>query len=243
MDYFITLLLEVFIVTLCILAFIVLRSTLSNDVPYQDEHLNAKTLKTGDIVLVGYTHAFGHFVRMWTQSLWIHAGIVLVEDGQVYILEAANYDKTYKGLLKMTLRNWLKFNKKAYLSVLRLKEGKIDPQQLEETFFSFKDKKLESFSYSWARFLVNRKYNEDEYKKEKFVCYEMVMATLMKMDIVEKDKSFTSYLPCNIAHREFRTCKGYKYSPMVGLDPKPYLDSCLWERYYMPQEKKSKLGC
>lgn len=180
-------------------------------------------IKTGDILGVGYTHAFGWFVTAWSASIWSHTGIAWrdPQTGELFVLEAAMYGKKYRDVFRIPFRQWLRINRKHHLCHLRLRgntdRGLVD--KLDREFKKYEEGvKLDSFNPGWYRFLRTTPYREEELR-EKYVCYEITIAVLQAVGIFKKKSSCSSYFAGHIINRNIPTEHPYYYEDAVGLEP------------------------
>jgi hypothetical protein len=196
-----------------------LRVAGTNDYPDKTEELNAYNLKSGTVIGVGYNHAFGAFVTSFFQTVWSHCGIIWKEPetGQIYVLEAANYDSQYKGVFKIPLSTWIRFNRNSHIGLARINK-EVDSNKLIEAFnerASYME--LDSFSYKWYRLLYKQSYFEDN-ERVKHTCYEIVTTVLQDVGVVAKKYACSSYNPSNIMEGEYDFDNDYNFEPPVNLD-------------------------
>ena len=194
----------------------------ANDVPIETQELDISSLKTGDILGVSYNHPFGWFVSSFFSSIWSHCSVIWKDPstGQLYVLEGGNYDKQYRGIVKMPISTWLKFNRKSYLGLSRINK-EVDANKLIESFnIHAKYMKLDSFNYKWYRLLYKQDYFKQD--REKFTCYEMLITILQDADVIEKKYACSSYSPSEIMEGELDFCDGYYLEPPVCLDISEY---------------------
>lgn len=209
----------VVIVSLLVFLFAAFRVTASSDLPKITEDININTLRTGDVLGVGYTHPFGWFVKAWSGSVWSHTGIVWKdpESNQVYVLEAAMYHDPYKGVFKIPILDWIRINRKSHIGLARLKGKSVDAGKLIQAFEERKKHvELEGYNWRWYRLLFKTRYYEETRKR--YTCYEIVVILLQDVGVVRKLYTCSSYWPYHVMTGEIHTAKGYKYENAVLLN-------------------------
>jgi hypothetical protein len=212
-------LVPIIIISLILLLIGSARIACCNDLPLITEELDFSNLRTGDILGVGYTHPFGWFVKAWSGSTWSHTGIVWEDPntGELFVLEAAMYTKEYSGVVKIPLVNWVRFNRKSYIGVTRLRGKKVDPMALLRAFEARqKLVKLEGYNWRWHRLLYTTPFHEET--RTRYTCYEIVINTLQDVGVIKKHCTSSSYFPYHIMRGCVPLCKGYILEPVVLLD-------------------------
>ncbi len=211
----------------------------ANDYPIITEDFDPYKLKTGDILGVGYKHAFGWFVSGWSASVWSHCGIVYIDpsDKQIYVLEAAMYNEPYKGVFKIPISIWLKVNKNHHLGLSRIEGKPVDPGKLINAFTARKKYvELDSYNWRWYRLLFKKPYFEET--RTKYTCYELVISVLQDVGVMTKEYACSSYFPTNIMEGELEFEEGYSLAPPIGLDISEYNEIREVEEY-----KNRNNGC
>jgi len=195
----------------------------ANDIPIITEDLDPYTLKTGDILGVGYKHPFGWFVSGWTGSVWSHCGIVWIDptNSEIFVLEAAIYEKPYKGVFKIPLSTWIRINKNHYLGLSRIKGKPVDPVALINAFEERKKYvELDSYNWRWYRLLYKQPYFEET--RTKYTCYELVVSVLQDTGVMTKEYACSSYFPTNIMEGEIQLTEGYYLDPPITINVSQY---------------------
>lgn len=215
------------IVIISLLIFLIasFRATARNDLPKTTEDININTLRTGDVLGVGYTHPFGWFVKAWSGSMWSHTGIVWKDpqDNQIYVLEAAMYHDPYKGVFRIPILDWLRINRKSYIGLARLKGKSLDPVALIQAFEERKKHvELEGYNWRWYRLLFRTPYHEETRKR--YTCYEIVVIILQDVGVVRKLYTCSSYWPYHVMKGQIHTTKGYSYDDAVLLNVENVMD-------------------
>lgn len=194
---------------------IVLRIILASyNEPVTTKEKSLSELYTGDLLFVRYDNSLGYFMRFWSNSPWTHVAMVYrAPDGNIYIMETANYAKS-RGVLFMPLEKWQKLNKNCDISIMYLftPEG-YDRNRLLESFHKVKHKELDTFGISWLR-LLNKKPYEGLKLDENITCYEMVVFLLQDAGIARKDFSPSSYFPKNIIGGELKLNDDFSFSKL-----------------------------
>lgn len=190
------------------------RISACSDLPKVMYDIDFDSINTGDILGVGYTHPFGWFVKAWSGSTWSHTGIAWrdPDDGQLYVLEAATYSKTYQGVMKIPIVNWIRFNRKSHIGISKLRGKTLDPIVLINAFEKrSKYLKLEPYNLSWYRLLYKTPYYDQ--KRESYTCYEIVITILQDVGVIRKKYTCSSYFPCDIMEGRIDLSKDYTLDP------------------------------
>ena len=216
----------VIIFTLLFLIFII-RLLLAEDYPDKIEPLDLSTIQTGDIIGAAYRRSHGYFVSFWSSSIWSHIGIAWRDpvNQELFILEAAVYkDPKYRGILKVPILDWVRFNRKGYMGVTRLRRAEnvppIDPTQMMQTFEEFQKIEIDSFNWRWLRLLFKTPYTPE--RQTHYTCYELSVLMLQEMGIVAKKHRCSSYFPGDIMSGNMEFVPGYSVDPIVFVDTTDY---------------------
>jgi hypothetical protein len=212
-------LVPIIVIILIIVLIAMIRMAFVSDKPKITQELDINSLRTGDILGVGYTHPFGWFVTAWSCSIWSHTGIVWIDpdNGEIFVLEAAIYHGIFQGVIKIPLVTWLRINRNFNLGIARLRGKTVDPTALIQAFESRKKYvQLESYNWRWYRLLRTSPYFEDDRKE--YTCYELVTTLLQDVGVIVKKKACSSYFPKQIMKGEVELCKDYILEPAVMLD-------------------------
>jgi hypothetical protein len=184
---------------------------------YEEEHVheaeywNPSQFKTGDLLIVHYTHIGGWFIKAISGYSWHHPAIVYTDpqDNMQYVLEGADYHiEGYRNFNKMPLEMWYRLNRKNGIARLAI-EGELDPDLLLKEFEKLKDVKLAGFDFGWYRFLQINLYKDEI--KSKHTCIEGCIQTLQRVGIFKKKNSCSSYLTQQIVRRGIPCEEGFKY--------------------------------
>ena len=204
------------IVIICVVIFFVFLTVLlpEQEFVYDYEYINPSEWKTGDIIVLSYTHEASWFIRGIAGSKWVHLGIVWIdpEDRQIYILEGARY-KLWGGpsFFKIDLPTWYKINRKNIIVRLPIRGRNVDPHNLLKEFMRFEKTGLGGFDLSWVRFAYIKNYTpEYDYSKRR-TCIEVAIQTLQNAGIYKKEKSSCSFLAKQVVRRGIACEEGYSY--------------------------------
>jgi hypothetical protein len=193
----------------------------SSDIPLiKQPIINTTNWKTGDILTINYTHFMGKFIRFWSSSDISHPGIVYKDqNNNIFIIEAAYYDKEWKQVMKIPISKWLEYNKNHNIFYSKYDGPKITHSQITDLLEKFKDIKLERFNPGWARFLKKTDYISENERKFA-VCYEITIQMLQHLNIMQKKYTSSSYWPSDIAYGRLDLNTNCKYSSPVQLQSK-----------------------
>ncbi len=155
----------------------------------EEEFLN---LDTGDLVFVAYDNSLGKISKFWYGSKWTHVGIVYRdEEDEVFVLEVAEYNNPNfeKGVVQIPMKSWLGLNKDFEITYKHINIP-IDSDNLYKIFNRYKNMKLHKLSANpknLKKFLFP--IGED---KSSLTCNELVTKIFEEMDIIPKDRFYSS---------------------------------------------------
>ena len=189
-----------------------------NDYPEIQKSVSEIRFKTGDLLAVSYNNFFGSFVSAWSGLAWSHISFVYVDlDSQVWIIEAARYKK-YKNVFMIPLQEWLEINKRHSICYTGYNGPDISDSELLEAYKSIRNKKIESANYKWRRFLSKSVYDPEVYKSERFVCYELIIILLQRLNIVMKKYNPSAYWPGDIIYGRMDLEPGVRYADPILIN-------------------------
>lgn len=189
------------------------------DSPNSVRYIYPDELNTGDLLCVSYNNLAGEFVGSFTNSIWVHTGMVWVDPNTNlrYVLEGAIYGgSVYKNFFKIPFETWVRINKRNIMSWKKYNGPEIDPVMMINEFQRFNKIKLEGFNPTWLRFLINRNYNTPNLGN-KLTCFEAIVILGQEMCIFKKDKLYSSYFPCDIVNNNIKTEDGIFYSENIQI--------------------------
>lgn len=209
---------EVVIIYLILVVIVALVVNTTYDEPQVEKTVEESDINTGDILGVGYRHPFAWFVTAWSSSVWTHTGVAWRDPDtkQLYVMEAAIYDKPYQGTFRIPFQLWLKINKRSRLCHLKYTGPKLDERRMSEVFKPMEAIKLSGFNWTWYRFLMRRPYVEEKLDRH-YVCYEITIMLLQRMGIVQKTYMCSSYFARDVIWRHLEYEPGYGYEDPVSL--------------------------
>lgn len=226
MDVFAFVTFEVFVVFIIIVLYVIsmINRFGAKDIPQTAKYIDANDMNTGDILCVAYNNLAGAFVGSFTNSVWVHTGMVWVEpETEIrYVLEGAIYRQTeYKHFFKIPVNTWLNINRGSLMGYKKYFGPEIDAKKMIETFVPFeRSSELEGFNPFWIRFLMTLPYYEKIHSK-KYTCFECTVILGQENGIFKKNRYYSSYFPTDIINNKIDFCKGVSYSPVeeVVLNP------------------------
>ncbi len=175
-------------------------------VPPINTTLDRCKLKTGDILLVPYDSIYGSLVKIFRGCCWTHGSLIYKKDDEVYVIEIARYEcknKTYKGLLMLPLKKWLKFNKGRVIGHVQYKDQSSNQEIFEKTFEKYKHIKVNLNTRYWMNTLVKWNYRQEP-DKDTYFCTEFLAKFLQETGMISK-----KYLPCSYSPITFSELKEY----------------------------------
>jgi hypothetical protein len=228
-DVFLCIFILIFILLLFIIIFIIFNSYSPHDLPSR-QYLNfdPDSVKTGDILIIGYNHIFGKVLKGFTSSIWSHSGIAYRDKDTnfLYVVELGVYKKLYKGVFKIPFDTWYRINKRQYLGILRYNGPSIDLDKFDTLFTKYKNYTADYFNYKWYRFLLKTKYKPD-LNRTKYTCIELTIHILQQLDIYSKSYSCSSYFPSAIGNNKIPTTFGKFYDNVILFNYLPKYDLSL----------------
>jgi len=187
-----------------------------DDFPDSSERLDLSTIKTGDILGASYQNGLGYFIGLFLDTMWSHVGVAWRDPktNGLFVLEAANYHDPYKGVFKIPIENWVRFNKKNIIGLTRLTTPagfEVNPNEVEDNFDKIRNVKLDTFNFTWWRLLFKKDYDEN-YHQSHYTCYELAVKTLQNSGVFKKRYMWSSYTPGDIMKGLVDMEDGFKYS-------------------------------
>lgn len=168
---------------------------------YSIKKLRKENIKSGDIFLVAYHKPQNLIGDLLMKVKFNHVSLAVWENGELYLIEYANYFDKYQGLLKIPYERWIKFNKnttilKNSISSVGEKKRREREKKILEYYYQNKDKMTEfkgGWNMSWYRFL----YKKNKYRpldlNYQTTCTEIMVSMLMNSGIVKKEKALSDY--------------------------------------------------
>lgn len=195
------------------------------DTPKKVKYIYPHEMDTGDLLCVSYNNFSTEFIGTFTNSVWVHVGIVWVdtETNNRYVLEGAIYGgKHYKHFFAIPVDLWMHINRKNIMAWKKYHGPKIDSQQMIEQFSPFiKFSKLEGLNLDWYRFLLNRDYVEHK-QKQKYTCFEAIIILGQEIGIFKKDKHYASHFPSSVVNDNISLCDGVSYDDKIQIKMTEY---------------------
>ena len=206
--------LYVFIIFALLLVIAMIHKYTSFDEPVQRIVIDPDDLKTGDILGVAYSNMAGAFVSSFSRSIWSHTGTVWVDPKSniTYVLEGAIYpNKMYQHAMRIPFDKWYSYNCKFILGLKKYNGPQIDCDEMIRQFERYEGKiKLESFSFSWGKYLYDHPYIKTKVGKS-YTCYELTILLNQNIGIYKKEKLYCSYFPGHIMNGKIPCEDGCSY--------------------------------
>jgi hypothetical protein len=226
-EFLIWIIIYVVIILTLIFVIFIIRLLLAEDYPDKIEQLDLSNIQTGDIIGAAYQRSHGYFVSFWSASIWSHVGLAwrdpITQD--LFVLEAAVYkDRRYRGILKVPILDWIRFNRKGYMGVTRLIRTKnsppIDPIKMIQIYQGLQKLEIDSFNWGWTRLLFKTPYTPE--RMTHYTCYELTVLMLQEIGVVAKKYRSSSYFPGDIMSGNLDFVLGYSVDPIVFVDTTDY---------------------
>lgn len=191
------------------------------DIPTRN--LFRDNIKTGDILLLDWQKTNNIFLASFFRTSFMHPGIAIWENGDLYIVELINYfnDNKYRGLIKIPFNKWYRINKRSIIlhnPLLIKNESNGDREILRDKILSFyrkyspKIKRPSGFGLDWTRFLFPPNKYQEITEFNKILCTEVIASLLAETGVTKKTKSIQSFTPDSfIGMRDFDMKKPYNY--------------------------------
>jgi hypothetical protein len=168
-------------------------------------------------------------MRVWSGSKWTHIAMIFKDkNGDKYVMETANYPRPlykdlyikHKGVLFLTLNNWLKYNHRRNIAVLKLNTPEdFDRSIFLNEFEKVHDKKLDTFNIKWFRLLYKKSYtSKDAILKENITCYELIVYLLQESGVAKKIHTPDSYFPTDLIKNNLILNRGFLFDKLKKLN-------------------------
>ena len=197
---------------------------------YSIKKLRKENIKSGDIFLVAYHKPQNLIGDLLMKVKFNHVSLAVWENGELYLIEYANYFDKYQGLLKIPYERWIRFNKNTTIlknSISSVGEKKRREKEEErekkilEYYYENKDKMSKfkgGWNMSWYRFLYKKNKYQSIDLSYQTTCTEIMVSLLGDSGIVKKEKALSDYhqsdfigmsgfsLPNNISYTQDYLC-------------------------------------
>lgn len=217
-DQFLFIVLFLTILFLCVILCLVINRSNAKDYPNEGKYVNSCDMQNGDLVFCSYNNFAGSFVTSFSGSIWSHPGMIWVdpETDVRFVIEGAIYShKEYKHFMKIPIETWLSFNHKSIIGYKKYLGPDIDSEIMRSIFEPyFNNSKLEGFSVSWAKFLLDKEYYEYGHQN-KLTCVEFTSILGQELNIFKKDKIYCSYFPDHMANDKIELMPGVFYGKTI----------------------------
>jgi len=190
------------------------------DSPSQIKYIYPDEMNTGDLVCVSYNNFATEFVGTFTNSVWVHLGMIWVDPftNIRYVLEGAMYGgKHYKNFFAIPIETWMMINRNNLMAWKKYSGPEIDPIHMINAFAPFiKLSKLEGLNVSWGRFLLNRKFSDHKHLR-KYTCFEAIVILGQEIGIFDKEKLYSSYFPSDLVNGKIKLCENVSYTEKIQI--------------------------
>lgn len=194
---------------------------------YSIKKLHKENIRSGDIFLVAYHKPQNLIGDLLMKVKFNHVSLAVWENGELYLIEYANYFDKYQGLLKIPYERWIRFNKNTTIlknSISLSSSPSVNKEREEkilEYYYQNKDKMSEfkgGWNMSWYRFLYKKNKYQPLDLSYQTTCTEIMVSILMDSGIIKKEKALSDYhqsdfigmsgfsLPDNISYTQDYLC-------------------------------------
>ena len=167
---------------------------------YSIKKLGKENIKSGDIFLVAYHKPQNLIGDLLMKVKFNHVSLAVWENGELYLIEYANYFDKYQGLLKIPYERWIRFNKNTTILKNSISFSQNEREDREkkilEYYYQNKDKMSEfigGWNMSWYRFLYKKKRYQPIDLSYQTTCTEIMVSLLGNSGIVKKEKALSDY--------------------------------------------------
>lgn len=183
---------------------------------------------TGDLVFVAYDNFLGYFMRFWTGSPWTHVGMIMEDEGNLYVMETADYSSiqsSYErsknnemllkknGILVLPFETWKSLNKHHRIEHMNLQVSEdFDRRLLILEFLKIQNSELDTFDVGpsvWSKFLWKRKYKNSQ-ESENITCSELVAKIYQNSGVMKKIYTPGSYTTKDFIEGTIELEKGFE---------------------------------
>ena len=169
--------------------------------------------QTGDIVGVAYSSKRARLVRVFTGSMWIHLGIVVrTYKGEAWVVEAARYNPTTKGILSSPLKEWLEHNEGHSIAWRRHVGSSIRSSRVRRVLQRTQYADINLYVVDWLKTMYKTPYssaNGDVVSRDKYYCSEFVALMLQELGIMDKVHDPSGYKPWELLYGSNLPLLGY----------------------------------
>ena len=195
------------ILILCVFffcVFVVLSKNIIQDIErYDKKKLDINDIKSGDLFLVSYTGYYSILAKTLTGHNFIHPSLAVWENGELFIIEFANYHKYLQGLVKFPFKDWIRFNRntKILKNSLKIKnDSKEEREKISRNILKTYDKYSGRFSefsnffnLNYFRFVNMFGKYDNISKEENITCTEVMAFLIYESQISDKSKHLTYF--------------------------------------------------
>jgi len=164
---------------------------------YSIKKLRKENIKSGDIFLVAYHKPQNLIGDLLMKVKFNHVSLAVWENGELYLIEYANYFDKYQGLLKIPYERWIRFNKNTTILKNSISFSQNERERkILEYYYQNKDKMTEfkgGWNMSWYRFLYKKNKYQPIDLSYQTTCTEIMVSLLGESGIVKKEKALSDY--------------------------------------------------
>lgn len=205
-------------ILLFIVSFIILiLALLPPDLPKRQESLSTilPRVKTGDLLLVSYRNVSGYVVKIFTQSIWTHVGLVYREGRDIYVLECGYYHPGLKDIIKNPILQWLQLSESSPMVWIPLEGGEVSNQDLNQQLEKIGHGIFPKHLYKWLPAVIRVPYRPKTDRV--FFCSELIAYLFQELGIMKKEYRPSSYSPKDFMSRKITLEKPYFLGEPVGF--------------------------
>lgn len=173
---------------------------------------NIKNLKTGDIVLFSHEHflSISQGIKLLTMSCWSHIGVILEENGDLYVLECTPRLNS-PGTSKNPIKRLDEYKGSIAFMILN------KPVPYQNIIINKKVIPFDSMSNVGIR-VIERILNINHHSRNKGVhCSEYVSMILKEWGVISPDVSEPHTYPSDYSRLKIKTINGFHYKKQIYL--------------------------
>lgn len=181
---------------------------------------------TGDIISVSYGSLRGELIKVFTGSMWAHAGVIIKTYNGPYVLEAGRYNLKRRGILTTPLSVWLSWNNGNTIAWRKYEGIGLDKKEILKFISHNKNSKEDMFvaNWIWSMFKINYNHSNNPHRR-KYYCSQFVTHFLQESGIFKKKYDPSGYKPWELIYGELPLKENHNYkSPLVIADPRKTLN-------------------
>lgn len=165
--------------------------------------INNIKLETGDLIFIRYESKHGKIIKVVTDSDWSHTAFVYRKNGNVYLIEVAdytNYDepdvKDLCGLCIIPIDKWLQLNDGRICGYRKCQQPPTN-KAVEDLLQQYHHITLDMDLYNWSAILFHTK--NKKVPKNNYFCSEFIAFLMQRLGLLDDTINPGYYSPGRLA--------------------------------------------